>query len=279
MAGETKTLLALLRTKYVGKEQSEEYAGGVFLEECGINGGGASSRCDALYVGFTSASGRLLVGHEVKVSRADWRRELAKVGKADFWHDNTHQWWIVAPGPEVVPAEELPEGWGLLYPGGRGLRVVVKAHTRDVVPGWTAVRSVMARLDTLQRQQMLDFRRDVRDQLHRGSEQRIAAEVERRAGGRVLTSSHEQRLDMLARIESAFGVEMANYFTDGDHQATPEELAAALTVVRGARTATGRWRSLYADELRDTATRFLEALTDFDAARQALVDISGERRR
>ena len=49
---------------------------GIFLPEVGWNpAGGASGRaggCDAIWVGFTTTSGRILVGHELKVSRADW---------------------------------------------------------------------------------------------------------------------------------------------------------------------------------------------------------------
>lgn len=75
----TDGLLERLERHYI--KPGEPLAGGVFLPEVGINGGG-SSRCDAIYVGFTSTSGRMLVGHELKVSRADWRRELDQPGKA-----------------------------------------------------------------------------------------------------------------------------------------------------------------------------------------------------
>ena len=78
----TKILMETLERHYINP--SDDYAGGVFVPECGVNGKfGASSRVDALYVGFTQASGRLLIGHEVKASRSDWLRELSKVGKAD----------------------------------------------------------------------------------------------------------------------------------------------------------------------------------------------------
>ncbi len=50
--------------------------GGIFLPECGLNNGYAQQRrCDALHIGFTSTTGRVLRGHEIKVTRADWLTE------------------------------------------------------------------------------------------------------------------------------------------------------------------------------------------------------------
>lgn len=86
-------LLTRLQRHYI--KPGEVLPGGVFVPEVGVNGG-VQSRCDAIYVGFTSTSGRQLVGHELKVSRADWQHELDQAGKADFWHDNTHQWYVAA---------------------------------------------------------------------------------------------------------------------------------------------------------------------------------------
>jgi hypothetical protein len=139
--------------------------GGIFLTEVGTNDWNAAGRrCDAIYVGFTSASGKLLVGHEAKVSRSDWLRELDEPGKADFWHDNCHAWYVVAPDSGVVRPEEVPHGWGLLLPNPRSevrMDVVVKAAVReDLVPSWTAVRSVMARYDTLRAAAIRDAARD-----------------------------------------------------------------------------------------------------------------------
>lgn len=61
--GETAALLAALQRHYI--KPGDIVTGGVFLAEGGQNGGHswpAVRRCDALYVGFTSASGRILVG-------------------------------------------------------------------------------------------------------------------------------------------------------------------------------------------------------------------------
>jgi hypothetical protein len=132
--------------------------GGVMLREVGVNGGFKlpQTRADAIYVGFTSRQGRRLEGFEVKISRSDWLHELAQPEKGAFWQDSCHRWWVVTI-PGVVLEAELPEGWGLLVMSGRGLRPHVAATTRDVEPSWDAVRSIMARWDTLDRKTDLDL--------------------------------------------------------------------------------------------------------------------------
>ncbi len=171
----TADIMAALRTKYAGADE-REWSGGFYLEECGINGNGQQSRCDALYAGFTSASGRLLIGHEVKVSRSDWLAELKKVGKADFWHDNCHQWYVVAHSG-VLSEDELPEGWGLMFLQGSRLITKVKPATRQVTPSWDAVRSMLSRAETLRaesvrsametaRQRVGDQTRELESRLH-----------------------------------------------------------------------------------------------------------------
>lgn len=146
---ETGTLLAALERHYI--KPSEPLPGGIFLPEVTLGAAGGS-RCDALYVGFTSTSGRLLVGHELKVSRSDWLRELDAPGKADPWADQCHAWWVVAPAG-IVQSGELPDGWGLMEPpSARGHRFTVRRPAqvhKDRDPNWTAVRSILARADTL----------------------------------------------------------------------------------------------------------------------------------
>jgi hypothetical protein len=153
-----EVLLSRLRRHYI--EPSRRLPGGIFVPEVGMNGGyGAGRRCDAVYVGFTTTSGRQLIGHEVKVSRSDWVSELGrKTGKADAWADQCHQWWLVVSDPAIVRDGELPEGWGLMSPGRSVTRMAIHCPATakvDHEPSWDAVRSVFARYDTL-RAEVLD---------------------------------------------------------------------------------------------------------------------------
>lgn len=71
-------------------------------------------------------SGKLeLHGHEVKVSRSDWLRELADPSKAEEFRRFCDRWWLVVPDPSIVRAD-LPTGWGLIALGRGGRLVVVK---------------------------------------------------------------------------------------------------------------------------------------------------------
>jgi PAS domain-containing protein len=229
----TKTLTAQLERHYINP--AESMPGGLFVREVGLNGVASGRRCDALYVGFTSASGRILVGHEVKVSRSDWLRELAKVGKADTWADACHAWYIVAP-PGVVKLDELPDGWGLLEPSPRlrtRLAVVVKARVRhDLTPPWDAVRSLLARSDTLRAEAMREFRQHAEDEAQAAAEQRFALRAERQASA--LTPDQAAKLKAVARFEELYGVSLVSSAWGTDH-VEPGQLAAALAIVKASR--------------------------------------------
>ncbi|NGZ99647.1 hypothetical protein G5V59_02625 [Nocardioides sp. W3-2-3] len=69
-------------------------------------------------------------GHEVKVSRSDWLTESRDPSKAETFRPHMHYWWLVAADKAIV-RDDLPEGWGLMVPHGRTLRVVVPAALRQ----------------------------------------------------------------------------------------------------------------------------------------------------
>lgn len=170
----TKALLAVLERHYI-KAGTEEMPGGVFVPEVGFNGPGGNRRADAIYIGFTAASGRLMIGHELKVTRSDWLRELDEPVKSCAWSEQCHEWWIVAV-PGVVKRDEVPAEWGLMEPPrgsrGRRMRVVKPAerfHGRQ--PSWDVCRSVLARWDTLRAKVI----RDSVDEVRRDAQERISA--------------------------------------------------------------------------------------------------------
>ncbi|HEX7352527.1 hypothetical protein [Brachybacterium sp.] len=232
----TPELLAMLRHHYIAESTDPHArAGGVFADEVSPNGswgGPGIRRADAIYAGFTSASGRILVGHELKVSRADWRAELAKVGKADAWADACHQWWIVAPSTDIVPPEELPEGWGLLLPPrssrGRRMQVAVKATVKpDHNPPWWAVRSVMARLETLEHDQR---RQEIQRVVQAQVEERMKHSERYRRPDPV---SHEDRvrLSTLDSLERELGFKIHDWRSKvEDQQISASDLKRALHI-------------------------------------------------
>ena len=225
----TEDLLGRLRRHYIKPGQA--FAGGVFVPECGVNGTDRPQRrCDALYVGFTATSGRLLVGHEVKASRSDWLHEIDQPDKAGQWADQCHEWWVVA-APGVVQIGELPHGWGLMEPGRSKTRMAVKVKAErhaGRVPAWWAVRSIMARLDTLCAQRIVDGAQKARHAAQEEAAKRTAQLSETR-----LTPGQQNRLKLLAEFEEATGCTIHEY-TDhwrNDLRVRPADLVAAVDLI------------------------------------------------
>jgi len=118
-------MLSLLRKRHAAKNgNGPEWA---YIEKVrDAPGFDAKRTADAMALNLWQSRGCELHGYEIKISRADWRRELADPAKADGWFAIVDRWWIVAPRG-VVPRDELPALWGLLETGARGLTVTVQA--------------------------------------------------------------------------------------------------------------------------------------------------------
>lgn len=83
----------------------------------------------------TWKSGRFdLHGHEVKVSRSDWLRELKDPEKAAEFTPYMNRWWVVVPDSSIVKPGELPAAWGLLVLAGGLLEVARHAPRQDAEP-------------------------------------------------------------------------------------------------------------------------------------------------
>lgn len=248
----TADLMALLKRHYINP--SAPMPGGVFLPEVGQNGGwGSGSRCDAIYVGFTSASGRLLVGHEVKVSRSDWLTELSKPGKADAWADQCHEWWLVVSDPTIVHEGELPAGWGLMLPGKSKTRMSV--HTRadrkspaDHRPSWDAVRSIMARTDTLHAEAVNRARSDAGYKANAEVEARVDQRLQEKLG-RAANNDEQVRLwqDRMRHVEKALGHQLVwdeQRPSSFINQTSPAEIAEVRAVLSETRSVKAAVRQL-----------------------------------
>lgn len=99
-----------------------------------------------------------LIGHEVKVSRADWLTELRDLSKAERIKRFCTYWYLVISDASIVRAGELPEGWGLMVKAGERLRIKHRAPrltpepmTLDFVAGLTAAAQRTAYREPLHR--------------------------------------------------------------------------------------------------------------------------------
>lgn len=265
-----------LRAHYIAPKQGAT-DGGAFAHEVSVNGtwGIGSRRADAIYAGFTSASGRILIGHEVKVSRSDWRAELDDPEKSSDWADACHAWYIVAPSTEIVPPEELPHGWGLMIPpkasSHRRFRTVVKAGVKeDHDPPWWAVRSFMARLDTLASQ---DVHSRISD-IYSEARSEVAEEVEslrRRLESQRIDDDSASRLSILDRLESLVGMSISSWLTDLEREVTScGDLVDAVALLRSLRRISEG--SARVNVIKDDLGKSLESLDAAASAASSLLE-------
>ncbi|HEX5347902.1 MAG TPA: hypothetical protein VFW64_12510 [Pseudonocardiaceae bacterium] len=137
----TTAVLAMLRARYSatnpGNGPRYVYAAGV-RNQAGFGGwgpGGSRLRtADFVVMDTWPSKGLALHGHEVKVSRSDWLRELKDPDKAEAFRPYMDYWWLVVPDRAIVRDGELPDGWGLLVAVGKRLRAVVPAPRREAEP-------------------------------------------------------------------------------------------------------------------------------------------------
>lgn len=124
------SLLDLLHARYPAAD------GWIAFEELTLRDTGTERRADFVALN-TWASKRRLVVCEIKVARADWRRELDAPEKRAPWVEAASEFWVVAP-KGIVPVSEVPVGIGLMEAIGDGstLRATVrpKQDTRKKVP-------------------------------------------------------------------------------------------------------------------------------------------------
>ena len=121
------SLVLALRTRY----PSNEWA----LVTQVRDGAGLDRRTfDAVAIGLWGSRGHPVHGFECKVSKNDWKRELAKPEKAEPLVAFCNYWWTVAP-KGIVDPWTLPDGWGLLeaHPNGT-IHTVREAPRREAKP-------------------------------------------------------------------------------------------------------------------------------------------------
>lgn len=97
----------LLRQRFTNAE------GWAVLGQVPDGTGGLQRRtADAIMMQLWPSRGLHIYGIEYKQHRGDWRRELRDPAKAESVASYCHFWIVLAP-KGVVPAEELPDKWGL----------------------------------------------------------------------------------------------------------------------------------------------------------------------
>lgn len=214
----TVQLLEALRGHYL--KPGEPRQGSVILTE--VTAPNRTNRADAIHVGLWASRGYTVDVHELKVSRADFQRELDKPAKAEAWWPHSNTFWIVAPHESIAPPELLPPGWGLMVPGTRGRRFkkVVDAEHRPLQPSTALLAALLTSMETdlenaLQRQRC-EF----------GDRYNEELATMRRQMAPATDPVTRERLKLLDDLEARIGFKLADWAYG--ERTSPEELATAI---------------------------------------------------
>lgn len=219
----TAELNDLLHAHFIRPEDrlNQAGAGAVYLTEVTAPGN-SGRRADAVHIGLWASrgAGRIDVC-ELKVSRADFRRELDKPQKAEAWWPYSTTFSIVSPGVDITPPEELPPGWGLMVPGPRGRRfkTVVKPAERE--PNLT-IGLLMTLLKNTETTRVNDLR--LQETQMREQSRRQVDQARRERG--VVSPDDARRIELLKRLEKAMDLQLGEYAWRD--QLEPEDAAEGL---------------------------------------------------
>lgn len=258
----TTDLRLRLRARY-GAGDGRRY---VVLEEvANATGSGASRSCDLLAISLWPSDGLDWHGHEIKASRSDWLREIKDPDKADAFAGYCDRWWIVAADRGVVQTGELRDGWGLLVPGGDGLRVVVGAAKREPKPVTRKFLAALMRRFIEAQQRALALAPEGEER--RNLERKLAAAERERQTAELSRKRVDEELQNLRASVSAFqqasGIQIDRY---GGGQQLGEDVARLRSLSLNT-WQLKRFERLAADarDLAEVATRAAEAAKAFAA--------------
>lgn len=269
-----RDMLDMLRRHYLPEGRQP---GGIFAPE--IQAPASTRRADLIWQSVTAAGGNGLIGHEVKVTRADVLNELADPAKSDPWQRYCDRWWLVVAHPSLVEGLDLPPSWGVMAPPSgrrtRSMTVVLQApqlKPADQAPAFATVAK------------WLHWRHY--DQVTKVASLEKEAERLRRLNDDLRTRSpfqspHKTRTEEAVRqiLVGLGGVQPGGRVGDWQHEVTVEDVIAALrdlgSVYSQAQSMRYQFRRVQ-QALKDlTAPIDARSVAEFDAA----VAKFGERER
>lgn len=205
---------AALHQRYNRPSQGREGEQWICLEEARSGAGfdGNQGQCDFLAINTWRSRGMELIGHEIKVSMADWRTELANPAKADLFARYCRRWFLVAPaGLAARIKDEVPPAWGLLSVATTGritqARPAPAQKRPEPVPEWWWV-GWLAQIDRQHKRRLPDLITQGMAREREDLEQRIQAEVNRNR--RYQDEAAEKMSDNARRLKAATGIDLAH---------------------------------------------------------------------
>jgi hypothetical protein len=123
------------------------------------------------------------VAYEIKVSRGDWKRELANPTKAEKFAQRCDRWWIVTTEGVIADETEIPQKWGWMLATSEGLKIKRKASKNDPIPmDKSFLASLLRGAGNADQAEVEAICQKRLKELRAGDERTIAYEVDRRAG-------------------------------------------------------------------------------------------------
>lgn len=216
-SSETAALLSAVEAHFIAPGLGVK--GGTFLREVQDPADG-NRRADAVYMGFTQSRGWSIDVIEVKVSTADYRKELADPTKAEAWWPYSTRFWIASPSPLITPPSELPPGWGLMCPKKRGrlFQTHVEPAVREPQVTLPLLITIAKKLDL----SAVYWRTQAEIQSQKVD--RMQQTIDRLYAER--DQVRDPRTEHLRELEKAAGVELSAW--SGQYRASPERLGTAV---------------------------------------------------
>jgi len=180
---------------------------------------------DAVAMCLWPSRGLELNGFEVKVSRADWVKELAEPAKAEDICRFCDRWWLAVGDAEIVRPGELPPTWGLLVPKGAGLVVKVEAPKLEAQPVDRLFLAALLR-KTVEVSADEQFLRDEVEKRISAEKESMRADFELQHGADVRGYAELKR--RVAEFEAASGVVLE---CDWRMRGSATEIGAAVAMV------------------------------------------------
>jgi hypothetical protein len=190
--------------------------------------GGRRRYADAVMMSLWPSRGLTLEGVEIKVTRADWKREAADPSKAETIAAYCDKWWIHT-GPNVIDdVSDVPGAWGWRVYDGKRWKTMREAEKTQAKPmDRTFLAALLRRADDVQRRLVQDATQAARasemaeaERRRKSMQERIKSEVARR------TAELERNAESVREFKSIFGDRSLS-----DWMIDTRKLAAAARIV------------------------------------------------
>jgi hypothetical protein len=221
----SRDVVDMLRRHYLPEGKQPP---GIFAPE--IAAPRSTRRADLIWQPVTNAERHLLIGHEIKVSRADLLVELQDPTKCDAWQRYCDRWWLVVPDPALVAGLDLPPSWGVLAPPSgrrtRSMTVVVPAPELKPVDKAPAYETIARWLHWRHYETASNLRRsEVEAQRLRESNAQLYARVDRAA-----TPRDQQQVDAVVEeiVRKLGGADSSGLIGDYRGRVHVDDVVSAL---------------------------------------------------